>query len=232
MKLEGAVVLVNGADSALGAAIVRGLLARRVAKVYADDQLESCEISLFRTVPLFVDIGKQARPTTLARELTDVTLLINCMVAERSTYRPPDEQSQHALHPQGPTLGRTLRLIEEFAPVLSANGGGAVVNILCALQPYQISTGSPPTNSRPFAEWMLTDGLKDRLAAQQTQLLFFSAQLAVGMGIQALDDQRALAAHIATRLFLQFDVGDRVGGDEAFEPTQLFSPMNQCEDKR
>lgn len=204
MNLDKAVALVMGTDSALGAAVVRGLLARGVAKVYADAPLESCEIVLSRSVPLFVDIDKQAPTATLARELTDVTLLVNCLVTE-----------PHAVSPvEGPTVGRALKLIDAFAPVLAANGGGAIVNVLSVLHPDQLSTTTAPTNARPLAEWMLAGGLRDRLAAQRTQLLFFGAQLVVGAGEQMLDDQRALAAHIATRMLHQLDAGDghsRVG---------------------
>ncbi|UJW81168.1 hypothetical protein [Hydrogenophaga sp. SL48] len=208
MKLEGAVALVFGADSALGAAVVRGLFARGVAKVYADAPLESCEISLSRSVPLFVDIGKQARAATLARDLTDVTLLVNCLVAEHSIASPHEGSDQPALHPQGPTVGRTLKLIDAVAPVLAANGGGAIVNVMSVLHADQLSATKAPTNARPLAEWMLADGLQGRLAAQRTQLLFFGAQLVVGAGEQMLDDQRALAAHIATRMLHQLDAGD------------------------
>ncbi len=198
MKLEGAVALVTGANSALGAAVVRGLLGRGVAKVYADDPLESCEIVLSRSIPLFVDIDKQAPAATLARELSDVTLLINCLVSEPRSG-PPGE---------GPTVGRTLKLIDAFAPVLAANGGGAMVNVMSVLHPDQLSTTTAPTTARPLAEWMLADGLRGRLAAQGTQLLFFGAQLVVGAGAQMLDDQRALAAHIATRLLHQLDAAE------------------------
>lgn len=212
MKLEGAVALVIGADSALGAAVVRGLLARRVAKVYADEQLESCEISLSRTVPLYVDIGKQARATTLARKLTDVTLLVNCLVAEYSIASPREGSDQQALRPRRPTVGSTLKLIDAFAPVLSANGGGAIVNVMSVLHPDQLSATTALTNARPLAEWMLADGLRGRLAAQRTQLLFFGAQLVVGVGEQMLDDQRALAGHIATRMLHQLDAGEELSG--------------------
>lgn len=198
MKLDGAVALVTGADGALGAAVVRGLLGRGVAKVYADAPLESCEISLPRTVPLFVDIGKQARAATLARELTDANLLVNCLVTAPHPVSPSE----------GPTVGRTLKLIDAFAPVLAANGGGAIVNVVSVLHPDQLTTTTAPTNARPLAEWILADGLRDRLAAQRTQLLFFGAQLVVGAGEQMLDDQRALAAHIATRMLHQLDAAE------------------------
>lgn len=212
MKLEGAVALVTGTDSALGAAVVRGLLARGVAKVYADALLESCEIPSPRTAPLFVYIGKQARAASLARELTDVTLLVNCLVTEHSIASTHEGSDQMALHPKGPTVGRSLKLIDAFAPVLSANGGGAIVNVMSVLHTNQLSAATAPTNARPLAEWMLADGLRGRLAAQRTQLLFFSAQLVVGVGEQVLDDQRALAGHIATRLLHQLDAGEQMSG--------------------
>lgn len=198
MKLQGAVALVTGANSALGAAVVRGLLARGVAKVYADDPLESCEMSLPHTVPMFLDIGKQARAATLARRLSDVTLLVNCLVTEPHSVSPS----------KGPTVGRTLKLIDAFAPVLAASGGGAVVNVMSVLHPDQLPGTTVPTTARPLAEWMLADGLRGRLAAQGTQLLFFGAQLVVGVGEQMLDDQRALAAHIATRMLHQLNTGE------------------------
>ncbi|MDR7151890.1 NADP-dependent 3-hydroxy acid dehydrogenase YdfG [Hydrogenophaga palleronii] len=204
MRLEGAVALVIGADSTMGAAVVRGLLVRGVSKVYADAPLESCEISLSRTVPLFVYIGKQARAATIARDLTDVTLLVNCLVADHSIESPQEGSDPLTLHPQGPTVGRTLNVIDAVAPVLAANGGGAIVNVMSVLH-EQLSATKASTNARPLAEWLLADGLKGRLAAQRTQLLFFGAQLVVGAGKQMLDDQRALAVHVATRMLHQLD---------------------------
>lgn len=228
MKLEGSVVLVIGADTALGAAVVRALLSRSVSKVYADAPLERCEVSVSYEVPMFVEIGKQSRAATLARELTDVTLLIHCLVADHSISWPGEGRDQRSLQPQGPTVGRTLNLIDAFAPILSANGGGTVVNILCALQPDPLSEGSPQTKSRPFAEWILADGLAERLAAQQTKLLFFGTQLAIGLGIHALDEQRALAAHVAMRLLLQLDVGDWASEGESVERLLPISPLHRC----
>lgn len=192
MMLAGSVALVVGADSAIGAAIVRGLIARDAAKVYAETHVDSSGSPPSGTANPVVEIARTGRVGELARELTDVTLLVNCLVAGQYSRRTP-------------TVGRTVKLIDAFAPVLRANGGGAVVNVLSVLHAEQALGNTAPTSSRPFAEWMLADGLRDRLAAQQTQLLFLSAQLVVGREEQALDDQRALAGHIATRLLHQLE---------------------------
>lgn len=207
MRIAGAVALVIGADSAVGAAVVRGLLARGVGKVYADAHLDSCEIALSGAVPLFVAVGKQARAATLARDLTDVNLLVNCLVTRYDTASSRDGTPPQARDPHTPSVGRVLKLIDAFAPVLSANGGGAVVNVLCMLHADHLSEYAPATPSRPLAEWMLAAGMGDRLAAQQTQLLFLGAQLVVGAGFQARRDQSALAGHVAMRLLNQLEAG-------------------------
>jgi NAD(P)-dependent dehydrogenase (short-subunit alcohol dehydrogenase family) len=164
MKLEGAVPRVVGADSAVGAAIVRGLLARDALKVHTVSNEPVASGQQPGAVPLTVDLSRPAQADALARELPDATLLVNSMVAvphgasslAGSDIQPPGRR--------WPPLGRTLNLIDAFAPVLA-------------------------------------DSLRDRLAAQQTQqLLDFRAQLAVGSGDQVLDDQRALAGHVATRV--------------------------------
>lgn len=208
MKIAGAVALVIGADSAVGASVVRGLLARGVGKVYADAHLDSCEIALSGAVPLFVAIGRQARAAKLARDLTDVNLLVNCLVARHDSASPSDGTHPQARDPHTPSVGRILKLIDAFAPVLSANGGGAVVNVLCMLHADHLSECAPTTPSRPLAEWMLAAGTGERLAAQRTQLLFLSAQLVIGTGFQARDDQGALAGHVAMRLLNQLEAGD------------------------
>jgi NAD(P)-dependent dehydrogenase (short-subunit alcohol dehydrogenase family) len=201
MRLRGAVALVVGAGTAVGAAVVRGLLERDVAKVYADAPRSRIETWPPGAAPQFVDLDVRRHIGALARELSDTNLLIHCL-----DLGPNGDPSHEVLGAQGsrrrsPTVGTTLRMIDAFAPVLCANSGGAVVNVLCTLH----AGDTAPTPSRPLAEWMLSNQLEDRLAAQQTQLLFLGAQLVVAPGYQAVDDQSALARHVAERLLDQLD---------------------------
>lgn len=184
MKIEGSVAMVVGADSAVGAAIVRGLHARNAAKVYTASHDPGDERLQADTIPL-----------------ADVTLLVNCMVAA------------HPLGVPSPPVGRTLKLIDAFAPVLAANGGGAVVNVLsvpCVGRPWDDTS---PEVARQAVDGTLADGLRGRLAAQQTLLLYFEAQLALGSGDQVLDDQCALAGHVAMRVLDQIEARDRPDGN-------------------
>lgn len=183
MKFEESVALVVGADTAVGAAIVRGLLAREAVKVYAISKASG---------------SSRLDPSALARELADVTLLIHCMVAV--------EPGASAL--AGADL-QTLALIEAFAPGLAANGGGAVVNVLPVLRAGHAGDDLSPEVSGYAVDWMLAEALHRQLAAQKTLFQHFRVQLVVGCSDQSLDDQRALAGHIAMRVLNQIDPDDR-----------------------
>jgi NAD(P)-dependent dehydrogenase (short-subunit alcohol dehydrogenase family) len=209
VKLEGSVALVVGADSAVGAAIVRGLLTRDAVKVYAAASESGGGRPQPGAVPLTLNLARPAHAGALARELADVNLLVNCMVAVQHSA---SSLAGSAIQPLGrrlPPVGRTLNLINAFAPVLAANGGGAVANVLSVLYVDQPLDDSTPTARQGTVDWMLADGLRGRLAAQQTQLLYFRAQLAVGSRDQVLDDQRALAGHVAMRVLDRLEAGDR-----------------------
>lgn len=216
MMLARSVALVVGADSAIGAAIVRGLIARNAAKVYADAYVDCGDSLSPGAAPRVVDLAHQRRSGELARKLTDVNLLINCLVSGPFSDPSPGAEGVETLDQRSPTVGSVLKWIDALAPVLRDNGGGAVVNVLSVLHSEQPLGNTAPTSSRPFAEWLLAEGLRDRLAAQQTQLLFLGTQLVVGQGEQVLEDQRALAGHIAMRLLTQIEAGHRPDDGVAF----------------
>ena len=76
MKIEGSVALVTGANRGLGAAFTRGLLAAGAAKVYAAAR-DPATVTLPGVVPVRLDVTRPEHIATLARELPDVTLLVN-----------------------------------------------------------------------------------------------------------------------------------------------------------
>lgn len=207
MKLDGAVALVVGADSAVGAAIVHGLIARDVAKVYAASfdltrvQLQS-SAGLLRPEP-----DQSTDAGSLALDLHDVTLLVVSMVAVPLGTSSLGGSDIQPLGRRMPPLGRTMNLIDAFAPVLAINGGGAVVNVLSVLCSDQPAAEATPKIDHRAVDWMLADSLRGRLAAQRTQLLYFQAQLALGGADRALGDQRALALHVATRVLGRLEDG-------------------------
>jgi short-subunit dehydrogenase len=63
-----------------------------------------------------------------------------------------------------------LALSQAFAPVLARNGGGAIVNILSALS-WVNKTEHATYSITKAAAWSLTNGLRNELAAQNTQVV-------------------------------------------------------------
>ena len=61
----------------------------------------------------------------------------------------------------------TLDMIRAFSPVLAANGGGAIVNVLSALS-WFAAPGAGSYAAAKAAEWNLTNGVRLELADQGT----------------------------------------------------------------
>lgn len=170
MKIEGSVALVTGANRGLGAAFVRALLAGGAAKVYGAARRPG-SIQAPGVTPVELDVTVPGQVAALARELGDVTLVINnAGVFEPGPLLQP--QAIDALQRQIETnaIG-PLRLVQAFAPVLAANGGGAVVNMLSVLSWLTLANVSGTYSASKAAAWALSNALRQELKTQGTELL-------------------------------------------------------------
>jgi short-subunit dehydrogenase len=61
----------------------------------------------------------------------------------------------------------TLGVVRTFAPVLAANGGGAILNVLSVLS-WLSYDGANAYSAAKAAEWSLTNGIRLELAGQGT----------------------------------------------------------------
>lgn len=78
MNVVGSVALVTGSNRGIGAAIVDALLSAAVRKVYAGVRvLPDHAPADARVVPVQMDITDDARLEEVARELRDVSVLVN-----------------------------------------------------------------------------------------------------------------------------------------------------------
>jgi NAD(P)-dependent dehydrogenase (short-subunit alcohol dehydrogenase family) len=170
MKIKGSVALVTGANRGLGAAFARGLLAAGAAKVYAAAR-DPAAVMLPGVVPVRLDVTQPEQVAELARQLTDVTLLVNnAGIFEFGPLLAPG--AIDALHRQFETNAvGPLRLVQAFAPVLAANSGGAVINILSVLSWLTLSGASGGYSASKAAGWALSNALRQELKAQRTELL-------------------------------------------------------------
>ncbi|GAA3325124.1 SDR family oxidoreductase [Paeniglutamicibacter sulfureus] len=166
-SLNGAVVLVTGANGGIGTHFVREALARGAAKVYAtartprgwDDN---------RIVPLTLDVTDPASIRAALAAAQDVTVLINNAGASVSTpgiLAHTDEEIRRNVETNflGP-----LFLARAFAPILSAKDNAAIIDIHSALAWWAVAGIYSATKA---ALWSATNSLRLELAPAGVQVL-------------------------------------------------------------
>jgi len=158
MKIDGSVALVTGANRGLGRAYARELVSRGAAKVYGAAR-DPGAVTDPGVTPIALDITDPERVGQVARQCADVTLLVNnAGVMKASTFIDPPNLDAARLEMETNYFG-TLSMCRAFAPVLAANGGGAIVNMLSVTSfytnPFNASYGASKA-----AAWSLTNGIR------------------------------------------------------------------------
>jgi NAD(P)-dependent dehydrogenase (short-subunit alcohol dehydrogenase family) len=165
---KGSVALVTGANRGLGQAFVRELLDRGADKVYAAARDSSTvAIEDDRVVPVPLDITSSDAVESVAGRCTDVSLLINNAGAMLKTPFLTAPDIGNARTEMETNYFGTLSMSRAFVPVLAANGGGALVNVLSVVSWYAMPFNASYCASKS-AEWSLTNALRTELGAQGT----------------------------------------------------------------
>ena len=167
MNIANQIALVTGANRGIGEKYVLELLDRGAAKVYATARRpELLNFDDSRVVPLHLDLLDDQSVLAAAATASDVTLLVNnagiSTGALLVTGDLADVRREMDTHFWG-----TLGTIRAFAPVLKANGGGAIVNVLSALS-WFAAPGAGAYAAAKAAEWNMTNGVRLELASQGT----------------------------------------------------------------
>lgn len=169
MKIENAVVLVTGANRGIGLAFAQELLARGARKVYAGAR-DPATVTQAGVQPLRLDVTRPEDVAAAAAHAADVMLVINnAGIAQPGGFLAPDGEAV-ARRLFETNFFAMLRVSQAFAPVLKANGGGALLNVLSVAS--WVNGGELAAYSASkAAAWSLTNALRHELAAQKTQVL-------------------------------------------------------------
>jgi NAD(P)-dependent dehydrogenase (short-subunit alcohol dehydrogenase family) len=152
--------LVTGANRGLGKRFAAQLV-ERGAKVYAAARRPET-IDLPGVVPIQLDITDPDSVARAASLAGDVNVLINnAGVSTRSTLLTgpiEDVRLEMETHYFG-----TLSVTRAFAPIIEANGGGSILNVLSVLSWWH-APSSGAYSAAKAAAWAMTDAVRQELA--------------------------------------------------------------------
>jgi NAD(P)-dependent dehydrogenase (short-subunit alcohol dehydrogenase family) len=175
MLIKGSVALVTGANRGIGLGFVHGLLERGAARIYATarrvETLAAVQaLDPSRVVAMSVDVTDAAQVAAAAARCTDLTLLINNGGTAAMTGFISAASLDGARAEMEVNFWGQLATIRAFAPVLAANGGGAILQILS----IGAMTTFPAVGTycaSKFAANAMCKGVRAELAPRGTQVL-------------------------------------------------------------
>lgn len=205
MDITDQTALVTGANRGIGRQYVLELLERGASTVYATARRpETLGFEDDRVVSLHLDLLDPESIRTAASAASGVSLLVNnagiSTGASLVTGDATEIRREMDTHFWG-----TLEVIREFSPILAANGGGAIVNVLSALS-WFAAPGTGAYSAAKAAAWNMTNGVRLELADQGTLVqgvLLGAADTDIAAGydgpkIEARDVPRASLDGLAT----------------------------------
>lgn len=128
-RANGCVALVTGGNRGIGRAFVDELLAKGAEKVYVGSR-EAVGDLPDNAVLVLLDVTDPASVASAVTSCPDITVLINNAGLHARTRLVLTDDPDAARREMEVNFFGVLNMTRAFAPVLHANGGGAIVNVL------------------------------------------------------------------------------------------------------
>jgi len=162
MELKDSVAVVTGANRGLGRHLAAQLV-ERGAKVYAAARRPE-SVDLAGVVPLRLDVTDEGSVRAAALAASDATLLVNNAGISTGTPLIVSDLEAVRLEMETNFFG-PLAVTRAFAPVIEANGGGAVFNVLSVLSWWH-PAGVGAYAAAKAAAWAQTNAVREELASR------------------------------------------------------------------
>ena len=207
MKIKGSTALVTGANRGLGLAYAKALLAAGARKVYAGAR-DPSTVTLVGVVPVKLDVTSAEDIAAAVAACGDVDLVINNagVIGSDGLLNSTGVESLRAILETN--LYGVLAVSRAFAPVLAANGGGALVNMLSALSWASLPTSGAYSVSKAAA-WSLTNGLRNELREQGTLVVGVHAGYIDTDMVKDVDSPKSRPEDIAQAVLTGIEAGDQ-----------------------
>lgn len=206
-SLKNRTVLVTGANRGIGKSIVQVLLQNGAQKVYAAARnLESLNSLIAenpeKIVPVLIDLHKPDTITAAAKIARDVEVVVN-NAGMLNTTNPISEDAVTALQDEMEVnVYGLIRMAQAFAPILKANGGGALVQLNSIVSMKSFADMATYSASKA-ASYSITQALRDVLKEQGTQVVsVHPGPIATDMAVQAGIDEIAEPAELVPQAII------------------------------
>jgi NAD(P)-dependent dehydrogenase (short-subunit alcohol dehydrogenase family) len=223
MQVQGAIALVTGANGGIGQSYIQGLQAAGASRIYAgarnpDSLRDIVATDPNRIIPIPLDITDATSVQTAAEAYSDVNLLINNAGVGFNQRLKADLNFEKMRSEIEVNYFGMLRMCLTFAPVLKANGGGAIVNMLTILAKVNFPLNASYCASKAAA-LLATQGIRAELASQKT-LVVGVMPGTVDTGMSKDFPPPKVAAEVVVQMALQAlvdEVEDVYPGEQAQE---------------
>jgi NAD(P)-dependent dehydrogenase (short-subunit alcohol dehydrogenase family) len=205
MQIERSVALVTGANRGLGLAFARELLGRGAAKVYGAAR-DPATVGEEGVIPVALDITDPDQVAHVAEQCPDVSLLVNnAGVMKASSFIGTPTLDAARLEMETNYFG-TLAMCRAFAPLLAANGGGALVNML-SVSSFYTNPLLASYGASKAAELSLTNGIRIELAHQGTLVVAVHASFIDTAMAEGIDAPKVSPESVAVQTFDAVEAG-------------------------
>jgi NAD(P)-dependent dehydrogenase (short-subunit alcohol dehydrogenase family) len=201
MKIQDSVVFITGANRGLGLAIAQEALKRGAKKVYAGVR-NPAATSTPGIIQVKVDVTDPTSVAAAAEQCSDTTLLINNAGIALLTSNFLDSEMIEITRKIFETnYYGTISASLAFAPILSKNGGGAILNVLSDATWFSRPMLSGYSASKS-AVWSFTNALRIELRSQETQVLglhvsFMDTDMTHGFQMKKISPEQVAEAAFA-----------------------------------
>lgn len=198
MQIEGSVALVTGASRGIGLAFVRALLAHGASTVYAGVRSpEDFHVREPGLVPLRLDVTDQDQIAAATERASDASIVINNAGVQTGPglFEGSFDGARQELEVN--YLG-TWSVSRAFAPILAANGGGALVNML-SVASWRTNNRFPSYAASKSAQWSLTNALRVALRDQGTLVVGVHVGPVDTDAMSRIDVPKVPAAEVAAK---------------------------------
>lgn len=186
--IAGSIALVSGSNRGVGLAVATALAERGAERVYLGARdpalIPDAARRNPRMEPVRLDITDPASVARAAEHCTGTSLLVNSAAIARFGEPVASPSLEDARAQMETNYFGTLQMCRAFAPVLAANGGGAIVNMLSIVS-FFAAPGMGTFCATKAAAWSLTHALRGELRRQGTLVVgvhsgFIDTRLAEG----------------------------------------------------